>query len=58
MLSETYTKDDLPAIWNEFNARVLRLQHAVDTNTFPPKPSGLCKAYRKGVVLGGAPALQ
>lgn len=42
---ETYTRDQIPEIWNEFHPRVQRLEHALSTGMFPPKPSGLCREW-------------
>lgn len=42
---EQFTRDQSPKIWQEFAIRVHRMEHAVQTNTFPAHPSGLCKAY-------------
>ena len=39
------TRDDVPAIWNDFLPRVRRMQEAIETRQFPPKPSGLCKKH-------------
>lgn len=43
--TEVFTRDDIPTIWQEFMPRVERLNNAVAENKFPPKPSGLCRAY-------------
>lgn len=43
--SETFEKDEAPAIWGEFKPRVQRIQIAVQTDGFPPQPSGLCKNW-------------
>lgn len=42
---ETFTREDIPAIWQEFNPRVARLEHAMAEDKFPAKPSGLCRAW-------------
>lgn len=42
---ETFTRDDLPKIWNNFLPRVERLQLAHDNNRWPAKPSGLCRKW-------------
>lgn len=41
----TFTRDDIPAIWQDFTPRVQRLDHALQTNKFPKRPSGLCKKW-------------
>lgn len=40
-----YTKADLPDIWNEFHPRVKRMEHAIESENYPPKPSGLCRKH-------------
>jgi hypothetical protein len=42
---ETYTRSDLSRIWDTFIPRVNRYQDAFVANTWPPRPSGLCKAW-------------
>ncbi len=42
---ETYTRDRFGALWAEFMPRFERLQQAWDTNDWPPRPSGLCRAW-------------
>lgn len=43
--SETYTRADIPAIWNEFIPRVERVEYAIKNSVFNPNPSGLCRAW-------------
>jgi hypothetical protein len=43
--SETYTRADLPKIWQDFAPRVLRLEQAAETGNYPKKPSGLCREW-------------
>lgn len=38
----TFKREDLPTIWDGFNSRVYRLEQAYDSDTWLPKPSGLC----------------
>jgi len=38
----THTRDQLPAIWNEIDRKYHAVVRAWETNTFPPRPSGLC----------------
>ena len=45
MDSQVFTKEDLPGIWGDFGSRVQRMEHAFQTDNFPPKPSGLCRAW-------------
>lgn len=42
---ETYTRADVPAIWQHFMPRVQRLEIAHAENKWPKRPSGLCKNY-------------
>lgn len=42
---ETFSRDDIPDIWQKFMPRVQRLQIAIQETKFPPKPSGLCREY-------------
>jgi hypothetical protein len=41
----TYTRDDVPAIWQEFLPRAKRMQIAIQNADFPAKPSGLCRKH-------------
>jgi CRISPR/Cas system-associated exonuclease Cas4 (RecB family) len=41
----TFTREDLPGIWQEFTGRVKRMEHAASSNDFPPRPSGLCREW-------------
>lgn len=40
-----YARDELPYIWQSFLPRVKKLQVAYDTNTWPARPSGLCRQW-------------
>lgn len=40
-----YTRDMLPMMWQPFEDKYHNLRRAYETDTFPPKPSGLCKAW-------------
>lgn len=42
---DKFVRDDAVGIWQGFLPRVNRLQHAMDTNTWPKNPSGLCKKH-------------
>jgi hypothetical protein len=42
---ETYTRDQIPEIWQEFMPRVRRLEIAHEQSKWEAKPSGLCKAW-------------
>lgn len=41
----TYTREELPGLWERFLAREEAYQNAHATNDFPPKPSGLCRNW-------------
>jgi len=43
--SETYSREDLPEIWQKFMPRVQRIEKALEQNKFIPRPSGLCRAH-------------
>lgn len=40
-----YRRDEAPVIWQKFTRRVARIEHAVSSGDFPPKPSGLCREW-------------
>ena len=40
-----FDKGEVPIIWQEFIPRIKRMEHAQETDTWLPKPSGLCKAW-------------
>lgn len=42
---ETFTRDQVPEIWNLFLPRVKRMEIAHAENKWPKKPSGLCKNW-------------
>lgn len=43
---ETFTRDrDEAFIWREFEPRVIAMEEARKNNTFPCKPSGLCRGW-------------
>ena len=42
---ETYTRTDLPAIWQHFMVKVARLESSYEKNRWVPKPSGLCNGW-------------
>lgn len=45
MDTETFTRDGVAMVWQEFLPRVQRLERAYKENKFIPKPSGLCRAW-------------
>lgn len=42
---EQYSREDIPVIWQEFIPRAARVDKAFETDRWPKKPSGLCKAW-------------
>lgn len=42
---ETYTRDDVPAIWQEFLPRIAKMDKARVNNDYPPSPGGLCTKW-------------
>lgn len=42
---ETYTKADVPPIWEEFSLRSRKIEIALETGKFPASPSGLCREW-------------
>lgn len=42
---ETFTRETLRDMWTDLIDRVGSLEHAYATETYPPKPSFLCKRY-------------
>lgn len=45
MSREKATRKDVPMIWQDILPAVRKLEHSYTTNTWPAKPSGLCKEY-------------
>ena len=43
--NKVFTREQIPEIWQEFLPRVRRFESAIESGTFPPKPSGLCRAH-------------
>lgn len=43
--NETFTRDQLPEIWNGFLPRIDRWNNAFAQNHWPAKPSGLCRKH-------------
>lgn len=41
----TYTRAEMPAMWNNLWPRIQNLKQAHDMTNYPPKPGGLCKRY-------------
>jgi len=41
----SFTRKDIPDIWNRFLPRVERFQRAFDNDNFPPNPNWLCKRH-------------
>lgn len=42
---ESFTRDQVPEIWNDFLPRVKRMEIALVEDKWPKKPSGLCKNW-------------
>lgn len=42
---ETYTRSDLPDIWNHFLAKLSKIKASYDTDRWVPKTSGLCNGW-------------
>lgn len=42
---ETYTRDMIPKLWSEFTPSLKQYAQAYLTNTWQPRPSGLCKRH-------------
>lgn len=42
---QIWTRDQIPEIWAGFLPRVAKLESAYERNSWPPRPSGLCKAW-------------
>lgn len=40
--SEVYKRDQMPILWEKLLTRIKRIEKALETNTWPAKPSGLC----------------
>lgn len=40
-----FAREDMADVWKGLLPRVSALQHAHDTQTFPPKPGGLCRKW-------------
>ncbi len=45
MDTETFTPDDKPGIFQDFAARVHRMEESERNNDWPARPSGLCKSW-------------
>lgn len=41
----TYTRDQVSEIWQGFLPRVIKLESAYDRDSWPARPSGLCKGW-------------
>lgn len=42
---ETYTRQDVPKIWDKFLPKVRKLEVAYEKDVWPCKPSGLCRGW-------------
>ncbi|MEI2422402.1 PD-(D/E)XK nuclease family protein, partial [Arthrospira platensis SPKY2] len=43
MDSQTYTRDQAPAIWTKILAKIQRIEKSMETGNWPARPSGLCR---------------
>ncbi len=43
--TQVFTREDIPAIWQEFEPQVRRIEQAIELDKWPAKPSGLCRAW-------------
>lgn len=43
--TEKFTREDIPAIWQEFAPRVRRMEQAHEENVWPKRSSGLCREW-------------
>ena len=43
--AKSYTRDDIPTIWNDFLPKVKRFNEAFAKEEFPARPNYLCKRY-------------
>lgn len=43
--SQAFTREELPSIWQEFAPRVERMEAALESDKWMPRPSGLCKSW-------------
>jgi len=42
MDTEVYKREDAPAIWEALMTKVQRIEHSLEKDQWPAKPSGLC----------------
>jgi hypothetical protein len=42
---EVFSRDEVPVLWREFLPKVAKLESAYERDSWPAKPSGLCKNY-------------
>lgn len=43
--SKTFTRDEAMLVWAPLTARIANLENALDTESWPAKPNGLCKRW-------------
>lgn len=43
--TDVFKREDVPELWGTFIPRVARMDEAIKSGKFPPRPSGLCKAW-------------
>jgi hypothetical protein len=45
MDTQTFSREEAPDIWQDFSIRVHRMERSLKEDDFPPRPSGLCRAW-------------
>lgn len=45
IITKKVERAETAIIWQDFTRRVARLEHSAATDDWPPRPSGLCRAY-------------
>lgn len=43
--TDIFKREQVPELWQTFLPRVERMNQAIETGHFPPRPSGLCKSW-------------
>ena len=45
IIKRSYTRDDIPALWDKWNKKYSALEAAHENDVWNPKPSGLCRKH-------------
>lgn len=45
LIKDSYTRDDIPKLWEKWLSKLARLDKAHETDVWNPNPSGLCKNH-------------